>query len=48
MILHRRAVLFCGGDNHVWYDLYHKKGVDVPVEEEKEEEEFIEEKEFKV
>ena len=38
---------FDGG--HVWYDLYHKKGVDTPVDEEKEvKEDFIKEEEFKV
>ena len=50
MITHSRAVLFCGNvsGNHTWYDIYYKKGVDTPVEEEEVKEEFIQEEEFKV
>lgn len=51
MILHSRAILFCGGidSSNTWYDLYYKKGIDTAGEEnEKEEKEFFSEEEFKV
>jgi len=52
MILHSRAILFCGGidSSNTWYDLY-KKSIDTTAgeeENEKEEKEFFSEEEFKV